>query len=99
MRLLQLIQLYFYVCEIYEQELQWHCMRHTKNQAEPKFTDSEPLSSYLFSLAYERKTRVKDAYEYIKTIGLTVFQTFQVIKRIMPALTAWLVLCLIWQLI
>lgn len=66
MRLLQLIQLYFYVCEIYEQELQWHCMRHTKNQAEPKFTDSELLSSYLFSLAYERKTRVKDAYEYIK---------------------------------
>ncbi len=44
----------------------WHCMRHTKNQAEPKFTDSELLSSYLFSLAYERKTRVKDAYEYIK---------------------------------
>jgi hypothetical protein len=66
MRLLQLIQLYFYVCEIYEQELQWHCMRHTKNQAQPKFTDPELLCSYLFSLAYERKTRVKDAYEYIK---------------------------------
>ena len=65
MRTLQLIQLYFYVCEIYEEELQWHCMRFTKNQAEPGFTDQELLTTYLFSMAMERRLRIKDIYDYI----------------------------------
>lgn len=65
MRTLQLIQLYFYVCEIYEEELQWHCMRFTKNQAEPVFTDQELLTTYLFSTALERRFRIKDIYDYI----------------------------------
>ncbi len=70
MRTLQLIQLYFYVCEIYEKELQrfaarWHCMRFTKNQAKPAFTDQELLTTYLFSAALERRFRIKDIYEYI----------------------------------
>jgi len=65
MRLLQLIELYFYVCEIYDEELQWHCMRLTKNNALPAFTDQELLTSYLFSVAFERKLRIKDAHQYI----------------------------------
>ncbi|MCP4438171.1 MAG: transposase [Aureispira sp.] len=40
-------------------------MRHTKNQAEPDFTDQELLTTYLFSLTYERRFRVKDTYDYI----------------------------------
>lgn len=64
MRLLQLIQLYFYVSEIYEEELQWHCMRFTKNQAEPAFSDAEILTTYLFGVAYERRFRIKDIYDY-----------------------------------
>lgn len=65
MRTLQLIQLYFYVCEIYKEELQWHCMRFTKNQVEPAFTDQELLTTYLFSTALERRFRIKDVYDYI----------------------------------
>jgi len=64
MRLLQLIQLYFYVCEIYEEELQWHCLRYTKNQKEPDFTDQELLTSYLFAVAFERRLRIKDIYDF-----------------------------------
>ncbi len=65
MRTLQLIQLYFYVGEIYEEELQWHFMRFTKNQAEPVFTDQELLTTYLFSMAVERRFRIKDIHEYV----------------------------------
>lgn len=65
MRTLQLIQLYFYVCEIYEEELQWHCMRYTKNQIKPDFTDQELLTTYLFAVSFERRFRVKEIYEYI----------------------------------
>lgn len=40
-------------------------MRHTKNQSTPSFTDEEVLTTYLFSVAYERRFRVKDIYNYI----------------------------------
>ena len=76
MRTLQLIQLYFYVCEIYEEELQWHVMRFTKNQAEPVFTDQELLTTYLFSVAVERKFRIKDIHDYIYHHWLDWFPHF-----------------------
>ncbi|MFT5648413.1 MAG: hypothetical protein ACI976_003113 [Aureispira sp.] len=68
MRTLQLIQLYFYVCEIYEEELQWHCIRYTKNQSTPSFTEEEVLTTYLFSVAYERLFRVNYILNYIYII-------------------------------
>ncbi len=64
MTVLQLIQLYFYVSEIYEEELQWHCQRFTKNQAKPLFSDQELLTTYLFSVAFERRFRIKDIHSY-----------------------------------
>ena len=73
MRLLQLIQLYFYVCERYEEELQWHCMRFTKNQAEPAFTDQELLTTYLFGVAYERRFTIKEVYDYTRNHRLDCF--------------------------
>lgn len=65
MTVLQLIQLYFYVSEIYEEELQWHCQRFTKNQVKPLFSDEELLTSYLYSVAFERRFRIKDIHGYI----------------------------------
>ena len=84
MTVLQLIQLYFYVCEIYEEELQWHCQRFTKNQAEPLFTDQELLTTYLYSMAYERRFRVKDIHGYIKRHWLAWFPS-------LPDYTAYVV--------
>ena len=73
MQLLQLIQLYFYVCEIYEEELQWHCQRFTKNQASPAFSDQELLTTYLYAMAFERRFRIKDIYGYISRHWLDWF--------------------------
>lgn len=53
------------MCEIYEEELQWHCMRFTKNQAEPAFSDQELLTTYLFSIAVERRFTIKDIHDYL----------------------------------
>ena len=62
----ELIQLYFYVSEIYEEDLQWHCERFTKNQVLPDFTDAELLTTYLFAMSYEQKIRMKNIHTYIK---------------------------------
>ena len=70
---LQLIQLYFYVSEIYEEELQWHCQRFTKNQAAPLFSDQELLTTYLYSMAFERRFRIKDIHGYVQRHWLTWF--------------------------
>ena len=40
-------------------------MRYTKNQVEPDFTDQELLTTYLFSVAFERRFRIKDIYDYV----------------------------------
>ena len=65
MTVLQLIQLYFYISEIYEEELKWHCQRITKNDAEPLFSDQELLTTYLFATAFEKRLRIKDVHSYI----------------------------------
>lgn len=67
MRLLKLIQLYFYVCEVYDNEIKYQVQRHTKNQCEPQFTDEELLTCYIFSVAYEKRFRIKDIHECIET--------------------------------
>ncbi|MEO0724525.1 MAG: transposase [Bacteroidota bacterium] len=50
-------------------------MRLTKNNATPVFTDQELLTSYLFSVAFERKLRVKDIYKYMRDHWLDCFPT------------------------
>ena len=39
-------------------------MRFTKNQAESAFTDVELLTTYLFPVTCERRSRIKDIYDY-----------------------------------
>jgi hypothetical protein len=65
MQLLKLIQLYFYVCEVYDAGLKNLAHRHTKNGLEPQFTNQEILTAYLFGIAYEQRLRVKDIYTTI----------------------------------
>ena len=60
----KLIQLYFHVCAIYEEHLQYDCVRFTNNNT-PKFTDCEVLTSYLFMIAYERRRSDKEIYDCI----------------------------------
>ena len=81
---LQLIELYFYVCEIYEEELQWHCQRFTKNQVTPLFSDQELLTTYLYAMAFERRFRIKDIHGYVNRHWLSWFPQ-------MPDYTAYVV--------
>ncbi len=63
---LKLIELYFYVCQLYEEELQWHSQRHTKNKVEPAFSDCEVLTTYLFAVGFAQRFQVKRVYDYLK---------------------------------
>jgi len=65
MRINQLIELYFRVCEVYDNHLIQHCFRHTKNGAQPKFTDCEVLTCYLFATGWEKKNGPKACYEFM----------------------------------
>ena len=65
MQLLQLIQLYFYVCEVYDDKLRSLVHRHTKNGLAPPFTDQEVLTVYLFGVAYEKRLQLKDLHRCI----------------------------------
>ena len=92
MQLLKLIQLYFYVCEIYEAQLVHQVERFTKNRVSPQFTDAEAITAYLFAVAYEKRTQIKDVYNLIKRHyrswfpDLPSYQAFnQRINRLNPA--------------
>lgn len=73
MQQLKLIQLYFYVCQVYEEELKWHCERFTKNGAEPEFTDCELLTTYLFGVGFEQRFQIKQIHRYIHDHWLSWF--------------------------
>lgn len=61
----KLISLYFHLCQLYDKELKWDCQRFTKNQADPKFSDCELLTCYLFAVHEEGKRQVSEVHEYI----------------------------------
>lgn len=73
MQQLKLIQLYLYVCQLYEEELKWHSERFSNNGLVPKFTDCELLTTYLFSVGYEQRFQVKQVHRYIKHHWLSWF--------------------------
>ena len=75
MQLLKLIQLYFYVCEVYEEQLKWHCQRFTKNQQEPDFTDEELITSYLHCVGQERRLQISDIHHCLRVHYLDCFPT------------------------
>ncbi|MCB9317232.1 MAG: transposase [Lewinellaceae bacterium] len=73
MQQLKLIQLYFYVCQEYEEVLKWHCQRFSQNSIEPLFSDCELLTTYLFAVGYEQRFQVKQIHRYIHDHWLSWF--------------------------
>lgn len=55
---LKLINIYMYICDIYESSLKFYCQRFSNN-ANPIFTDQELLTVYLFCGAYQRYFKIK----------------------------------------
>jgi len=66
MRINQLIELYFRVCEVYDNHIIQHCFRHTKNGLQPKFTDCEVFTCYLFATGREKCNGPKACYTFMK---------------------------------
>ena len=59
---LQLISLYVYICNQYQQHLWVYCQRFS-NHAELSFTDEEVLCIYLFGVM-EKRREIKEIYKY-----------------------------------
>jgi len=69
---LKLIQIYMYVCELYEQELQYYCYRQSNNK-NPDFTDQEIITVYLFAGHCQKYLLVKDRHSFAKDWLLSWF--------------------------
>jgi hypothetical protein len=66
MRELDLIRLYYYLCECYDTELRWHCQKFSNNSSpsNEKITDSELLTIYFYCRLYENKHKKTEMYDY-----------------------------------
>lgn len=60
---LDLIPIYLYICDIYEQELKYVCQRFSNN-SEPEFSDQEVMTIYLFVMHSEKRFKVKQIYDF-----------------------------------
>ena len=56
-----LVKIYFQVCEKYENELQFTCMRFSNNH-EPGFTDQEAMTIYLFCINQEQRMKINQIH-------------------------------------
>jgi hypothetical protein len=65
----KLVRIYFYICDKFE-ELQFYCERFSNN-CNPKFTDQEIMTIYLYTMHHEGHTKAKHihrfASEYLKS--------------------------------
>ena len=68
----RLVYIYLYISYLYDKELKLHCQRFSNN-AKPKFTDIEILTTYLFVVSEQRYTQVKEVYNFIKDYWLDWF--------------------------
>jgi len=59
----KLVEIYVYVCEKFEKELQFSCQRFSNNK-NPEFTDQEIMTIYLFGISQEHQYQIKRIYQY-----------------------------------
>lgn len=60
---LKLIKIYFYVCQRYNDDLKYRCERFSNNN-QPKLTDQEVMTIYLFGVEEEQRTKIKDIHRF-----------------------------------
>lgn len=59
----KLIKIYFQVCEKFENELKFSCMRLSNND-EPAFSDQEIMTIYLFCVNQEQRVKIKQIHSF-----------------------------------
>ena len=60
---LNLVKIYFYVCNRFDTELKYLCERFSNNN-EPEFTDQEAVTIYLYSMRFENRFNIKNMHEF-----------------------------------
>ncbi len=61
----KLVEIYFYVCKKYENQLQYHCEQFTNNSS-PEFTDQELMTIYLFCVHQEQRFTIQKIYNFTR---------------------------------
>ena len=61
----KLVKIYDFVCELYENTLQYECQRYSNNK-QPVFTDQEIITIYLFTMHHQKIVKQKDIHRYAK---------------------------------
>lgn len=64
---IHLIALYYHICACYDKQLRWCCQRHSNNSFEPRFTDQELLTLYIYVMVYEEKHKIKSIWRHAST--------------------------------
>ncbi len=59
----KLIEIYFYVCKRYDEDLQYSCERFSNNY-KPGLTDQEIMTIYLYTIHEEQRYKVKQAHRF-----------------------------------
>lgn len=74
MQIINLIKLYYHVCDKYKEQLCWEVQRHSNNSKQRGIiTDEELITIYLFCVAYEEKTKIKSMHRFVKSYLLPWF--------------------------
>jgi hypothetical protein len=60
---LKLVQIYLYICKRYEEDLNYCCERFSNNK-NPKLTDQEIMTIYLFVKTEEQRFKVKQIHKF-----------------------------------
>jgi hypothetical protein len=60
---LKLISIYLYICNLYDTNLKYSCMRFSNNSV-PEFTDQEILTIYLFAMHVEQRFKINQIHEF-----------------------------------
>ena len=61
----KLIEMYLYISELYEIELQYACQRFSNNST-AEFTDAELMTVYIFIISEEQRFQVKQIHRFAK---------------------------------
>lgn len=59
----KLVEIFFYVSDLYEKELKFSCERFSNNSC-PDFSDQEIMTVYLFCINQEQRNKIKQIYTF-----------------------------------
>jgi len=65
-------KIYEFVCDMYEKHLQFHVQRFSNNK-NPKFTDQQTMTMYIYCTTYEKRLTIRDMYDFTSTYLSDVF--------------------------